>query len=185
MRRYLPVFVIVSLLGCAGSDHTSHRTARQDAGVRPSPAAGDHPEAFVQEFYVWYTPLARANGDAPAWYTVLRDRPQALTPELLRALRADSLAQARAEGEIDGLDFDPFLAAQESCDRYEATSAIGRGTVEEVRVFAVCNGVRSSRPVAVADVVPVNGTWQFTNVYYPEQNSDLRSVLIELHPPAK
>jgi hypothetical protein len=77
----------------------------KDAQKTPASLRG-----FVQGFYDWYVPKALGDNAGPAWDLVLRSRSSDLSPQLVQALREDLTAQAKAKGEIVGLDFDPFLA---------------------------------------------------------------------------
>src|SRR5689334_19920193 len=76
------------------------------------------PQRFVQRFYDWYVPLAIKSDSTPSWNQVLRYRGSSLSSELVRRLREDADAQAKVKGEMVGLDFDPFLNAQDPCERY-------------------------------------------------------------------
>lgn len=79
--------------------------------------------AFVQEFYGWYTALYRRNDRThearTAMDIALRERPKAFDSDLLRMLRKDSAAQAKAR-DIVGLDFDPFFNSQDPSPKFEA-----------------------------------------------------------------
>lgn len=105
----------------------------QNASIRialdaPNPPPR-HPDAmaFVSRFIADY--FAVTEEPTPA-DSVRRAAINArLLPALRRALAADRAAQMDAEGVIVGLDFDPFLAAQDPCDTYaprEAAMVDGR-----------------------------------------------------------
>lgn len=129
---------------------------------------------FVRSFYDWYVPLALRDHQGPAASIVLAHRASAFSSELVTALAADSEAQARAPGEIVGLDFDPFLAAQDPCERYEVGGATRRGQSYWVDVYSVCSGKRSEQPDVVAELVARDSSWVFVNFHYPSQpRSDL------------
>src|SRR5262245_26070391 len=96
--------------------------------------------SFVQHFYDWYAPVVHKRSDAPAWFRVLTLRDSVLTTELILAIRADSLAKEQAPpGELFGLNFDPFIAAQDQCARYEVTQIREKGSNYGVTVHPVCN----------------------------------------------
>lgn len=134
----------------------------------------------VQRFYDWYVPSDPDDYSGPAWDVLMNDSSSVFSPELLSALRADSEAQAQAVGEMVGLDFDPFVNAQDHCERYEAGQVTGGENRYRVEVFAVCSGQRGSEPVLSVELVPGNEAWAFTNVHYPGSNSDLQTILREL-----
>jgi hypothetical protein len=123
-------------------------------------------------------------GAAETLDSVLIARPELFDGALLTALRRDAAARADAVGEIAGLDFDPFLAGQDPCERYEvgytglATSARDR----RVPVFAVCGGERAAEPSVVAELSPRDTGWVFVNFLYPATGANLLSVLERLHP---
>lgn len=188
MRRRLLVLTAFVAVACAGPDRPDtspaqavSRIAAQAAGAQARAPAAEA-ERFVREFYAWYTPLARRASEGLAWNVVLQSNPTVLAPDLLRALRRDSLAQTRAKGEIDGLDFDPFLNSQDPCERYEVGRATPNGEQYRVEVRAICNGIRSSHPSVVAEVARNSDAWHLVNFLYPASHTDLRTVLHVLHP---
>src|SRR5437588_560107 len=75
---------------------------------------------FVQSFYDWYVTEALKDNGGPASDFALRHRGSVFDPELLQQLKEDSEAQAKAKGEIVGLDFDPFLNSQDPGEQYVA-----------------------------------------------------------------
>lgn len=84
-------------------------------------------QQFATEFYDWYM-KAYANSHRFDVILAAKELGMALTPELLQALKQDREAQLRDEsGYIVGLDFDPFLAVQDPCDRYEVRKVVKRG----------------------------------------------------------
>lgn len=140
------------------------------------PASTDAAKNFVQDFYDWYVPLsAKSDGTQPDM-VALNQKGQSFDHELGRALRADLARQARTPGEIVGIDFDPFLNAQDLTGQYVAGAVHpihGRFRVD-VWSRDVTNG--PDKVVVIAEVVRRHGTWQFTNFYYPK-NGNLKSIL--------
>jgi hypothetical protein len=130
---------------------------------------------FVQDFYTWYVPRAR-DDSAAAMNGVLRARSDALAPELAAALKEDLAAQEKASGEIVGLDFDPFLASQDPCERYEVGEVKAQGSRYRVAIHGVCSGTRSSQPEVTAEVAKQNDRWTIVNLHYAE-GADLSSQL--------
>ena len=62
-------------------------------------------------------------------------------PVLLAGLKEDMAAAAAApEGEEVGLDFDPFLDAQDPADRYEVKSVSKKGTKYLADVYCKTEG---------------------------------------------
>lgn len=136
---------------------------------------------FVQSFYDWYVPIALRRGTVgPAWDQVLERRPSVLAPELARTLRLDSEAEASAPGEIVGLEFDPFLGSQDPCERYEVARVRRSAGGYSVTIHAVCTKNETYVPEVVAEVARGSRGWRFTNFVYPQQHSDLMSLLSRL-----
>ena len=107
--------------------------------------------AFVRAFYRWYIPSA--NGKA-GWQDAIRDSTALFAPGLLRALRADADAQAHAKSSdgIVGLDWDPFVGAQDYCDTADAYEVGGaRRRAQEVLVDVRGKCWQHALPVVVEE----------------------------------
>jgi hypothetical protein len=152
--------------------------AQRDAPRSAPRGAAREAVRFVQEFYDWYVPIARDSADS--WAIVRARRGPSLRPALVRALEADFAAQAADRTAVVGLDGDPFLNAQEPCERYEAGAATRHGGGYLVTVFAVCGGRRETAPSLVAELAPARGSWAFANVRYPTSRTDLLALLRRL-----
>jgi hypothetical protein len=129
---------------------------------------------FVRAFYTWYVPGHGVED-------VLKSRRSALSPELLRMLKEDLDASARSRDEIVGLDFDPFLNAQDTAERYEVGKATAKGDSYWVEVYGIWSGKKSEKPDVVAEVAFREGHWSFVNFHYGKtelpENENLLSVL--------
>jgi hypothetical protein len=127
---------------------------------------------FVQQFYNWYVSREildeKMRADHPVSDDVLLLRPQVLDPILLQLLKEDSAAQARAVGEIDGLDFDPFLNSQDPSSKFVVESVALTGG----HCLAAVNGIEQGkkRERVVAELVPTGKTWVFVNFHYGKSN---------------
>jgi hypothetical protein len=132
---------------------------------------------FVQGFYDWYVPVALRDNPVPASDIALKQRPAVFSPVLFRALKEDSEAQAKAQGYIVGIDFDPFLASQDPCDRYEVGTVAAQKVGYSVKIYGVCSGKRNEKPDVVAEVARQDGSWAFTNFIYPAIHRDLLGIL--------
>jgi hypothetical protein len=122
---------------------------------RPAPPKDEPAEVhsvrkFVQGFYDWYAPLAAKESDVQP----LKVRRADFNPELVRALEADRAAQAKVSGYIVGLDWDPYLASQDSGDRYD------------IDVFAL--------------VAKAHGHWTFADFVYPARGKVREQSLIQI-----
>lgn len=158
----------------AGAEAARPSAKQASAPVRTQPT--ESAQHFVQRFYDWYLPYARDPNPGGGWSTVLRNTTFAFDTGLLAALKADHDAQARAD-DIVGIDFDPFLASQDPCERYEARGEEKRGDRFEVGVYAVCDGRSSDTAVVVAEVTAHDGRWTLVNFRYPPAHEDLVQVL--------
>ena len=124
--------------------------------------------AFARSFYRSYAPRGAASG-LFAVDSIISERPAAFSRDLLQALKADAKTRSEAQGEIAGLDFDPFLGGQD-CDKYEVGSPFASATAPAnvlVPVFAVCSGKRDTVPVVIAEVAREKTDWAFANFRYP------------------
>jgi hypothetical protein len=92
---------------------------------------------FAQGFYDRYVPKALKESEVPAPDLALRYKTHALSSELLRQLREDSASQAKAVGEIVGLDFDPFLNSQDPGERYVTGKVTTKGDRCWVEVYGI------------------------------------------------
>ena len=137
--------------------------------------------AFVQGFYDWYVPQALADTAEPAWDLVLKEKGQVFSPELFRQLTADAEAQAAADGDLVGLDFDPFLSCQDCEARYVIGEATRRGNTCSVDVSAMWSGVQRPTVVVLPEVRQQGTQWQFIDFHYPNPSRpEFESLLSQL-----
>ena len=129
--------------------------------------ASDSVKAFVQRFYDWYVPKALNSRSESAWSTAFKTKGRCFSPELRRKLREDSEVQAKVEGEIVGLDFDPFLNSQDPGGRYSVGKVVLKGENYFVDVHRVVAGKPEAKLTATAEVTGKNGQWYFLNFIYP------------------
>ena len=126
--------------------------------------AADSVRRFVQSFYDWYAPLdGDRDGSARTspYDSVLIARPEALTPELLAAFRADVQKQrADTTGEIVSVsaDYDVFLSSQDPCGHYDAGAVVRTAHGWSVKVQGDCG------QAVVADVVRIARRWAIANI---------------------
>lgn len=127
----------------------------------------DSAKKFVQSFYDWYVPKALSSKSEPASDTALKVKGNCFSLELRQKLREDSEAQAKVEGEIVGLDFDPFLNAQDPGMHYSVGKVLPKGESYLVEVHRVVSGKLEEKLTATAEVAGKNGQWYFVNFIYP------------------
>lgn len=132
-------------------------------------------EAFVKSFYNWYL----QKGTNRNMDDVLKLKKEALSPELFKLLKADRDAQAKSPGEIVGLDFDPFLNAQDVAQKYEFGKAATKNGSEWIDIYGLWNGKKSKKPDLQAQV-QCAARCVFVNFHYGSdipENRDLIKLL--------
>jgi len=146
------------------------------AQARGDERAAESAQAFVQGFYDWYVPgVLRSikNNKEFDW----QKRASAFDPTLVSALNEDADAIAKAQDNV-GLDFDPFLASQDPCRRYEAGKVTSKGSRYFVEIHGICRGKREAKPSVVAELTERDGSWIFVNFHYPDApGGDLLNIL--------
>lgn len=150
--------------------------ARAQSGPEGS---ADAAQRAVADFFTWYVPMARSDR-GPA-LRALRERRAQFSTAIVNALRADFAATAQGGEEIDGLDADPFLNAQDPCDRYQPvrTTRRGRAYLVEVRGSGGC--VAHEKPDVTVAIAWHAARPTFVNFLYSrEVGDDLLSHLREL-----
>jgi hypothetical protein len=118
----------------------------------------------VADFYQWYVPLVRSGPDAQA--RALQERAGSLSPALIQALRADAAASATSPDEVVGLDGDPFLNAQDFCDRYDTIGPTEKNAKFLVAVRGSGGCAAHTAADVTVEVTPIEGRPVFTNVIY-------------------
>jgi len=150
--------------------------------------AQDSPQAFVQNFYNWYTPIALKSQKGPGSDIALRSKALLFSRELAKALREDSQAQAKAQGEIVGIDWDPFLNSQDPEDQYEAAKVTQIGDRYFVDVYGLNSGKRHEKPEVVVELRQDAGKWVFVNFHSVDGHNllaSLKSLSESRHKPSK
>jgi hypothetical protein len=139
---------------------------------------------FVQQFYNWYLArqdvLMKRNNRESALEAALRERRSSFSPELVKGLKEDLAASKKSPGEIVGLDFDPFLNAQDIAERYIVGNVARKGDHYWVEVFGVWNGQKNSKPDVIPELALENGHWIFTNFHYGKTDIPVNENLISI-----
>jgi hypothetical protein len=143
---------------------------------------------FVQQFYNWYVAkenaLTKSNSRESALEVALREKQSSFSAELVKALKNDLTASKGSPEEVVGLDFDPFLNAQDMGERYLVGKITPKGDHYWVEVFGIWEGKKNTKPDVVPELAFQNGQWIFTNFHYGETstptNENLLSVLQQL-----
>lgn len=160
----------------------SPTVALQQAQVPAESAEEKSCRQFVQDFYDWY--FGRLNIETkkqtagPMTYEVLSLKPQVLSPELRRMLKEDSDAQARNHDEIVGLDFDPFINAQDWEGTYRVEHVTLKGGVCHASMWGTDSGAK--RKIVGPELRFENQKWIFVNFHYPGTTNASDENLINL-----
>jgi hypothetical protein len=145
-----------------------------DGGTSGSAADSVAAREFVQGFYNRYVASRREKPDRGYW-SVLGSA--ALDGRLAAALREDSAFGGVNDAPREGLNFDPFLASNDPCPRYEVVAARRSEEGFRVKVNPVCvsNEWQQEGPMVV--VRRQNDRWLIMNVLY--ERTDLLAVLCD------
>lgn len=162
--------------------------AAQAAAPAAAPAHGtaqdvqaQSAQVFVQGFYDWYTGAVQKD-DNHADDEALAGKRWPMGAAIVAALKADEDAQAKSPDDIVGIDFDPYLNAQDTCFPYKTGKVTQAGGLYRVEVFdSNCDDPHPERPTVIAVVQRRGASWEFVNFIYPgdagQAGSDLLSVL--------
>lgn len=169
----LSTCLLLSALPCIGE--------AADAAAAQAVSLSASAHQFVQDFYDWYIPLAQKD-QAGSYYDIsVHWRPHAFSKALIQALKEDNVAQKAAKDGPDGLDFDPFLNAQDFCEKNVVGQASINKNTAAVEFYSICSGEpveKSKQPWVIAELIRTDAGWQFANFKY--QNGDLLSTLAGL-----
>lgn len=155
------------------------------AQQRPD-ATPDSVRKVVQRFYDWYVPRAANPRGRDVVMEAATHGPLAFDAELVRWLRIDSTAQARAKGDIDGLDSDPYLNSQDPCDSYSAQNATPGRQGFMVAVLGKGGCASHTVPDVVVEIAYRGGRWTIVEFRDPHRhNEGTIPLLRRLHPKAR
>jgi hypothetical protein len=169
--------LLLCLVPCLGSTASAQTQATQSSQAI----------AFVQSFYDWYLPIVSDNNlHEAACNVAIKRRPELFDQTLLRALQNDAVAQANSKGEIDNLDFDPFVDTNgEPAPHFKAVRATG----SLVTVVGFDKQIAKPLVTLAVEVRCKQDRCVIVNIHYPAHDGlkqyDLLSQLRLLHPPAE
>jgi hypothetical protein len=176
MRLVGSLFVVAATL-CIGP------TAQ---GQSPSADQKGAVHRLVQRFYDWYLPQVANPHGQDVMMKAATHGPIPFDPQLVRWLRIDSTARARAKGEIDGLDGDPFLNAQDPCDTYTVQSVRTQGAHFLVDVLGHGGCAAHTKPDVTVELTLKAGQWTVTEFRDPSRDSEgVLPLLKRLHPKSR
>src|SRR5262245_28119445 len=117
MKSYRALSIVAVALA------SSILVAPAGAALAPAPESPRFGQRLAQHVYDWYVPIEHNNNGSDPIARALKDRAAEFDPQLAQALKDDLAAQAKVSDDIVGIDFDPFLAAQDPSDSYATANA--------------------------------------------------------------
>src|SRR5438552_6849099 len=131
------------------------------------PAGQKQATDFVRKFYDWYVPIALKPLKEDSSNVAIARRGALFDPPMLKALKADVEAARNSPGDIVGLDFDPFLNAQDPDDKYVVGGVTETDGLYRVDIYGIRKGKkREAKPNVIAEVKPAKNSFVFTNFLY-------------------
>ncbi len=148
-------------------------------GTSPQQDIQESCRSFVKGFYEWY--VAQVFTTSTGWLApILKNKTFGFSPELLGALREYAEAPGNPQNEIDELDFDPFLHAQDSADRYLVGDITRHGGTYWVEVYGIWSGKRNAKPDVVPELMLKDGRWLFVNFHYGKSKRSKDENLVSI-----
>jgi hypothetical protein len=139
---------------------------------------------FVDKFYAFYLAHPKVKGKPADDETPdLAHLSKYLTPRLYAALKADEDASEKSSDGIVGLDFDPYVNAQEAPDRFVSGKVTSKGATKLVEAYGYWFGKKTKQLDCILELQSENGQWHIANIIYPDGkglNHDLLSILASL-----
>jgi len=135
---------------------------------------------FVQNFYDWYVPATLDESGILASNVAIKEKEYKFDPILLGLLKEESKKHFKKNGDISGLDFDPFLATQDPYPKYNVLKAtikndICFAEIEAMSLSGVWKGVS-----VVVELKFNEGEWRFKNFHYGRTKDKADENLIDL-----
>ena len=169
---------IFALVGLTGG--LAFAADKPSAPAASTPQAGtEAARAVVRQFYPWYMALRPPNNGDQVEYAI-QQKPSLFSQELKTKLHADFEAARKSPGELVGLDFDPFLNAQDDPERMVVGNATMKGADCYVDVFRASKAGKkeSDKPAVIPELAQKNGKWTFVNFHYPADGSSKEYELL-------
>jgi hypothetical protein len=152
-------------------------------GTSPQQHIQESCRSFVKGFYDWY--VTQVFATSTGWLEpILKNKSSDFSPELLVALREYAEAPGNSQNEIDELDFDPFLHAQDNADRYLVEDITRHGGTYWVEVYGIWSAKKNAKPDVMPELMLKDGRWLFVNFHYGKskrsKDENLLSILKRL-----
>jgi hypothetical protein len=164
------------------SQKTSYPNAQQSAQLEIGSPQEKPCREFVQGFYDWYfdrlNHVAKVSTNGPTFADVVRLSPEVVSPRLRQMLEEDLAASSRNQDQIVGLDFDPYINAQDWEGKYHVEKVAVRNNTCTAALWGTDSGVK--REIVDAELELAKNRWVFVNFHYPGGANPREENLIEL-----
>jgi hypothetical protein len=141
---------------------------------------------FVQGFYDWYFDRLNSENKGQSKSStpddVLRLKPELLAASLRQMLKEDREAASKNPDEIVGLDFDPYINAQD----WDGTYSVQNVTLNGNQCRASVWGTDAGKKLEIVDpeLRMISNNWIFVDFFYPEsigrEDASLMGILTDL-----
>ena len=145
-------------------------------GIAQEPRPEDSVLNFAQSFYIWYVPIVTKDNKGPAFEIAIKQKSGFFSPQLLKALQEDATAQAKAVGEIVGLDFDPFLNTQDPSGQFVLGPVLKKDDGYWVYFYSSKSTQKRGKPNVIAVVSQSEGHWFFSNFRFTSGGNLLNTL---------
>lgn len=174
-RRALPGMTLFLAVLCfaAPATEAAAPASGQDAQAQSA-------KAFVQGFYDWYMGEMQKESNDDLIADALKSKRWPFSAAIVTALRADEEAQSKSPEDVVGIDFDPYLNAQDTCFPYKTGKVTASGSQYRVELFdSNCSDPHPEIPTVIAVVEKNGASWQFVNFIYPGESGQADSDLLK------
>ncbi len=155
-------------------DDPQNAVVRQQLGAdAPTPEQRDAMQ-WAERLLERYLGDVNQDGEKPEGWSPLQEIERDLSPELAAALKADREAAMANDEEIVGLDFDPFVNAQDICGPYQARGAAPYEGKLDVVIYNGCGWGHPFVPDVIYVLERRADRWVLADIRYPGQSTLLQ-----------
>ncbi len=144
-----------------------NRTIRPQLALANLSAEQRAAMTFAEQLLERYLGDVDQTVERPAGWSPLQEIERDLTPQLATALKADREASANSDEEVVGLDFDPFVNAQDICGPYQARGAVLFDGNMDVVIYNGCGWGHPFVPDVVYVLQRRDDRWLLADIRYP------------------
>jgi hypothetical protein len=138
------------------------------SGCERAPAPEADALDAARSFYLWYQAPVESAGASGSFQRAIEQRPATFGADLRAALEADLAASKADPDYIVGLDFDPFTASQDPCERYAPDSVTVLGATVRIAVVEHCSAATSRGVPLTIEMREEDGAWRITDIEFAD-----------------